>query len=371
MAKRDEEKKRRRQRRLQKRRQNPLPAPGLSPELDRLRQLKQMLSVPPPATFPGGRDPSLARPDVVKFEFATWATAQEPGRSKSRHMENGARRGPLGDLLELADHWIIEEFLWHGAPGDDWHPLDAFLGQAGARFSPAAAEQLRLWKAAEIGLFEIGEVQGDTVTFQAWDPIQAAHASRPLRAISLNIGGVQAYRQMPGAITFTYLAPWVPADNLYCAMGYGKTLAKRDVAMLVPYLGLRHPKVVCRPLPWKRQRADADDYLRQWRQREWQSWLRERLQFPFWALVGTPPDGKPELLQVTELIPSTPLQAQQMGIYMAVPFEGAALAAGATMVEPIDVTSPNHLALAEYRAYRDCVGPPPGTRGMPLFTGVR
>ncbi len=367
MASRDEKKKQRRQKRLQKREQHQRQSPDSDPVLARIRELERKLRMPPPASFPGGRDPSLARPDLVKFELATLASDRGSGASKLRSLTSAARRGLLGDLPDMVDHWITEEFLWHGVPGDSWQPVDAFLAGAGARFPSPAAEQLRLWKAAEIGLFEVGEVRDDTVILQAWDPIQETHSGRPLRAIALNLGGVNAYRPSKGAITLTYLSPWVPAENLYCAMGYGTTLPKGDIPMLLLYLGLRHPEVVCRVLPWELNRPAADEYLRQWRRREWHSWLRERLQFPFWAVVGTPPKGKPEVRQVRELIPSTPLQAQQFGIYLMVPNGEAVLAAGCTQVEPVDVTSTNVLALSEYRAYRKRVGPPPGTQGASPF----
>jgi hypothetical protein len=36
---------------------------------------------------------------------------------------------------------------------------------------------------------------------------------------------------------------------------------------------------------------------------------------------------------------------------------------GATAAVPCDPASPNALPLAEYRAYRELVGPPPGTNG--------
>ena len=34
--------------------------------------------------------------------------------------------GPLGDEDEM-DHWGMEEFFWHGAPGSAFHPIDAYL----------------------------------------------------------------------------------------------------------------------------------------------------------------------------------------------------------------------------------------------------
>ncbi len=371
MARRDEKKKQRRQKRLEKRAQHQRPASGPDKLHAAVRDLDRLLSVPMPGSFPGGCDPSLDRPDMIKFELATLTTEEEPGKSKVSRMEDAAKRGLLAELPELADHWIMEEFLWHGAPGDTWHPVTVFLTREGERFPPAAAEQLRLWKMAELGLYEVGEVRDDTITFQAWDPVQQTHAGRPRRAISLNIGGVNAYQKATGAVTLTYLSPWSPANDLYCAMGYARTVPKRDAGALLPYLGLRHPAVVCRPLPWELNRAAAEDYLRKWQRREWHAWLGERLQFPFWALVGTPPNGEPALRQVTQLIPSTPLQAQQFGIYLLVPNGEESLATGCTMVGPIDVTSQNALVLAEYRAYRKRIGPPPATRSMPPFTQLR
>ncbi len=371
MASRDEKKKQRRQKRLQKREQYQRQTVDPNPKLAQLRELERTLHTPAPGSFPGAQDPSLNRPDLVKFELAGQVVDHEPGRSKFRSMTDAARKGLLKDAPDLVDHWVMEEFIWHGVPGDPWQPVEAFLSGAGARFPPAAAEQLRLWKAAEIGLYEIGAVRDDTVTLQAWDPIQKTPSGRPLRAISLNLGGVNAYRKAEGTVTLTYLAPWVPADNLYCAMGYGTTLPKRAVDFLVPYLGLRHPEVVCRPLPWELNRPAADEHMRQWRQREWHGWLEERLRLPFWAMVATPPKGEFYLRQVTQLLPSTPLEAQQTGVYLLVPTPGVILSVGCTMVTPIDVTSPSALALAEYQAYRRRVGPPPGTRGTPPFVEVR
>ena len=40
-------------------------------------------------------------------------------------------------------------------------------------------------------------------------------------------------------------------------------------------------------------------------------------------------------------------------------------AAGNTTLTPIDVASSAHVALAEYQAYRERVGPPPGVRDQP------
>jgi hypothetical protein len=95
------------------------------------------------------------------------------------------------------------------------------------------------------------------------------------------------------------------------------------------------------------------------------------LKFPFQALVRMPPLGDFELKLVTGLVPVTAEQARQIGVYFEVPDKRKnVVVAGVTMVIPADVTSPTRLAVAEYHAYRERVGPPPGTIGQPLFTEV-
>jgi hypothetical protein len=155
MTRRDEEKRRRRQKRHEKKHRHDLPGgavvPG-KPDADPLGKLvgvlgslEAQLKVPSPTHWPGASDPSLERPDLVKLELGEFATSTEPGRSKSRLFERQLRQGLLGFLPELADHWGIEEFFWHGMPADSWHPVEAFLAHAGDRFPPAAQDQLRLW----------------------------------------------------------------------------------------------------------------------------------------------------------------------------------------------------------------------------------
>jgi hypothetical protein len=119
--------------------------------------LQRHLSVPEPARWPGGCDPSLARPDRVKLDLARFATERPPGQAKAKQLEDRLHRGLLSFLPQL-DHGSGEEFIWHGLPGDTWHPVEAFLVDAGNRFSPAAGAQLRRWKEARISLFEVGEV---------------------------------------------------------------------------------------------------------------------------------------------------------------------------------------------------------------------
>jgi len=308
---------------------------------------------------------------MAKLEFAEWASTQEPGKSKLKQLEEGFRKGVLGHLPDI-EHWAIEEFFWHSLPGDRWQPIDAYLAATGQRLAPAAHEQLRLWKEAKLSLLEIGEVRDDLAELRAWDPYLRTPSGPWLRAIALNIGGVNSYRQSLGRITLMYLAPWAPQEELFCAMGYGAVVPKHEVSLLLPYLGLHHPEILCRAMPWKVSPSAESDALRAWRSREWHSWLGERLQFPFRALIRMPQDQTPALRTVPRLLPSTPQQARDFGIYFEVPLDdGEVGAIGATAVCPLDVKAPNLAALREYSAYRERVGPPPRMVGRPRFLGIR
>ena len=88
-------------------------------------------------------------------------------------------------------------------------------------FSPAQASQLALWKQARIGFFEVGAVADDLVSLRELDAITHRPAGSWVRAIALNIGGVNHYRSEKGNVMVTYLAPWSQDENIFCAMGYG------------------------------------------------------------------------------------------------------------------------------------------------------
>lgn len=360
-----DEKKQRRQKRVEKRgqRQREHAAAPMVPVLD---DVIRHLKVPEPGRWPGGCDATLARPDMVKFRLAEFATKQPTGRRKLYELKHGLESGLIGFLSEL-DTWAIEEFLWHGLPGDGWEPIEQFLASPRAEVSASAAEQLRLWKQARIGLFEIGPVVDDTMVLQEWDALAERGCGEEFRALSLNIGGVNLFRDAEGRILLSYLSPWAPAENLYCAMGYSLTVPKDDVELVLPYLGLQHAELVSRPLPWKVGWSAAEEHQRQWQERAWHGWLAERLRFPFAAVVNVPPRGKPEVRDVLGLLPSTPEQAHLLGIYFQVDKDGETLASGGTTVTPLDVTSPNRLALAEYHAYREWAGPPRGVSDLPDF----
>jgi hypothetical protein len=375
MSRRDEEKKQRRLKRLKKRQQSraqldsALDGPGGARLGSLIRNLQRLTNLPMPATWPGASDPTLARPDLVKLEFGEWVTRTAPARGQLKQLEDGFQKGLLGFLPDM-EHWAMEEFFWHSYPGEAWHPLDAFLASASDRFPPWAQEQLRRWKEAQCGIFEVGEVKDDLVQLREWDPFTGVPSGPWWRAIALNIGGVNYYRELQGQLNLTYLAPWAPQQQLFCAMGYGSAVPVREANRFLPYVGLRHPDKICGPMPWKTSARALDEHMRQWRTREWHGWLQERLRFPFAALINLRPNSL-ELKTVVSLLPSTPQQARSVGIYFEVPLDNEVAVVGATGVTPLDVTAPNLAALREYGAYREQVGPPPAVRGQPSYLEIQ
>jgi hypothetical protein len=175
-------------------------------------------------------------------------------------------------------------------------------------------------------------------------------------------------------VTLTYVAPWAPADNLFCAMGYGVTVRKRQAPLTAMMLGMRQPQLASQPYPWKASREAENSYLRQWQMREWQGWLQERLVFPFRVWLRTSERGVLQTGLAQELMPQEPTMARQMGIYLVVPAGKDAdqvVLCGLTAVMPAELDSPNWLLIAEYQTYRERVGPPPGTVGQPGFHRLR
>jgi hypothetical protein len=211
------------------------------------------------------------------------------------------------------------------------------------------------------------------VGLQEWDPVLRVPVGAPFRAITLNISGANVQRSARGRFLLTHVAPWRPEDGLYCGMGYGMHVDLRGTARAANYLGLRHLEIAATPLPWQKSPSARNEFLRGWRRREWHSWLTEQLRFPFPAFVAVPPDREMEIREVRLLLPSTAEQARQFGIYFEAPSADGeeVLVAGGTAVVPVDVTSPNRLALEEYHAYRKLEGPPPGTLGVPAFGRLR
>jgi hypothetical protein len=276
-------------------------------------------------------------------------------------LERAFQRGPLGMIPEI-DHWAIEEFLWHGFPNEPWHPMEAYLDFVGDRLSEAGREQLRRWKEARIGFYEIGKVRGDTVVLQKWDPARQSPVGEPFRAITLGMGGAGFFRRHRGHLTLTYVAPWLPAEGIFCSMGYAIMPEKDEAGMVELLLNLRRPELVAQPLPWQISAAAKRHHLKTWKQRDWQPWLEERLEFPFRALMLTSPDRTEfKVSQVTGLLPLDTDETRQFGVYVEVPVKGGIHAVGLTNLTVLDISSPNWMPIAEYRAYREQVGPPPKT----------
>lgn len=364
MARKDEEKKRRRKHRLEKKHDRQKARAALA---DVRAVLDQYAALGDPGSFPGTCDETLARPDLVKTDLMSFAMDRHPGRAKFERLESGLRRGLLHNLPDL-DHWVMEEFAWHGLPGDPWQPVDEYLKLPDLPFSPAARAQIALWKQARIGVFEVGAIEDDTVGLREWDVVRQQPVGSPVRAITLNLGGVHVHARHQGQLLVTHLAPWAPDRNIWCGLGYGTVGPKADSLALHEFLGLRQLAVVARPLPWLMGREAEKKWLREWRHREWHGWFAERVQFPFEAMVPAAPNGVPTLATVRGLVPSTPEQAEQLGVYFFADLgTDTGMAAGGTAVNPLDVASPNRLAFAEYQAYRAVAGPPPATRGRPTF----
>jgi hypothetical protein len=304
----------------------------------------------------------LDRPDQVKYQYATYITEFEPGRSKADRMERDAKRGPLYVIPEI-HHWVLEEYFWHGVPGDTWNPMEAYLGFVGERLSEVGKAQLRQWKQARLGAFRIGPVQGGTMQLEEWDIGRRVAIGEPFRAISLGIGGVQPFRDARGALLIGYISPWIPAENLYCSMGYSIMPQVKEAEAFELILNLCTPELVVKPLPWKTTPGARHRYMREWRQRNWNAWLADRLQIPFRALTAHSTTGKLAPVTVTALLHSDEQVARDFGIYVEVSGLPDIAATGVANITAIDVASPNWMPIAEYGEYRHLAGPPPRAPG--------
>ncbi len=307
-------------------------------------------------------DADLARPDHIKFQYGTYVTDFEPGKSKADRMERDAKRGPLHEIPDI-DHWALEEYFWHGVPGDAWDPLETYLDFVGNRLSEVGKAQLRQWKQARLGAFRVGSVQGDTMLLEEWDVERQVVIGQPFRAISLGIGGVQPFRDARGDVLVGYVSPWKPVENLYCSMGYSIMPKIQDAEASELILNLRMPALVVKPLPWKMTSGAQHRYMREWRQRDWNAWLGDRLRFPFRALTAHPLTKKLVPLKLTALLHSNEQVARDLGIYVAVSGLPNIAATGVANVIPVDLAAPNWMPVAEYREYRRLAGPPPKAPG--------
>ena len=100
--------------------------------------------------------------------------------------------------------------------------------------------QLARWKEARIGCHEVGAVADDMVSLREVDVFTGRPVGDWVHAIALNIGGVNIYGPEKGKINLTYLAPWSPERNIFCAMGYGMFLPPKELAGAAPLVrGMR------------------------------------------------------------------------------------------------------------------------------------
>ncbi len=257
------------------------PPPDVTARIDRtFDQLQEIMSQLRTTPFPGASDGTASYPDQFKYAYSRWLDKQAAWRSRQARFEQQYRQGPLGMLSDI-NHWAMEKFLWQGAE----HPLDAFLLRHAHRYSPTACEQFRQWKQAQLGLFEIGDVWRDTVKLRPFDIFRQQPGGPWRRAIDLSIEGAETFVGRAGLIVLTYVAPWNPAQELDCALGYSAMVPRAACGVLAPYLNLQHGDFGRQPWPWQ-QPGEANRQLRrEWAQRNWQAWLRERVATPFSAIV--------------------------------------------------------------------------------------
>jgi hypothetical protein len=123
------------------------------------------------------------------------------------------------------------------------------------------------------------------------------------------------------------------------------------------------PELVVEPLPWKTTPHARRRYMREWRQRDWNTWLADRLQFPFRALTAHSTTGKLVPVTVTALLHSDEQLARDFGVYVAVSGLPDIAATGVANIMAVDLASPNWMPIAEYGEYRHLAGPPPKAPG--------
>ena len=110
-----------------------------------------------------------------------------------------------------------------------------------------------------------------------------------VRAIALNIGGVKIYGQEKSKLNLTYLAPWAPDENIFCAMGYGMFVpAERFASCALLVHGMRSIQAVTFPLPWRVGKVALQQCFEQWRERDWFQFMTTHVCCPFEAIILAP-----------------------------------------------------------------------------------
>lgn len=325
-----------------------------------IRSLQHLSRFPEPRTWPGAADPSLDHPDRIKYEL-TELTESGTGRDLRKRLESRLSQGLLEFLPEM-EHWGMEEFFWHGLPGNSWQAVDRFIQSQGDRFPDAARVQLMRWKEARIGCYEVGPVAEDLVSLREVDVFTGRPVGDWVRAIALNIGGVNVYGGHKGQLNATYLAPWAPDRNIFCAMGYGLFVSPSQLATVAPLVrGMRSIEAVTFPLPWRAGKLANRQCLQQWRERNWLEFMRNQVQCPFEACLMT--NKGPVLWTIREIHTQTRSEFEEFGLYYVMD-DAAKTRCGATAIIPLDFESPTAMAFAEYREYRKIAGPPSAFRGL-------
>ncbi len=307
-------------------------------------------------------DTALNNVERLKFTYAMWVQSHPVGGKQMRRLENALKAGrlailPKGDV----EHWGMEEYLWHGMPGHRWDPIEAFLAARGQGFSEAGQQQFRRWREMKIGFYEIGRI-GRTAEMWAWDHLNQTRRGHSFQAVSCGMGGVNFLRKYVGQLMLTYVSPWQPDQNIYCTCGYGALVEKDDLKGRELLLGLSRPDILVEPLKFGFGPGQRPTHqLREaWKRRDWPGWLKERLDFPFRALVTIPTTETLHPVQITSILKMTADESRRKGVYfnMAEKLDVFEIVGGSN-ITAADITSSNFLPLLEYQAYREWAGPPP------------
>ena len=333
---------------------------------DLMRMLSRARLIPKFASdiFPGSCHPSVDRPDMTKLEYAEWIRKTPQWYRKQRDLERRMSNGPM-DFAGEIDHWAMEEFMWHGLPEDSENPLDTWLNSRAEKLPVEAVEQIRLWKQARPGIFEIGDVRNDLVSLRPCRADGQRSDEPAISAISLNIGGVSEFAAHRGKLLFTYLAPWNAEKGISCALGYSLMAPKHGAAHFILMSNLNDPATMATPWPWKQSAANQNAMLSEWKKRDWYGYLKERVEFPFQAVANTP-SGQ-QIFRIKRIVDSTAEKARVNGVYFDCDVTSQVYLIGGTCLVPVDLGSRNAQPFAEYRAFRDIVGPPPASKGKPEF----
>ena len=299
------------------------------------------------STEGGEPDPDLESPGRARLLLFEHVARVEPGASKVRAFFQRLKRGPLHSLPDL-EEWALEEFAYHGAPPDPWHPIDALLADRFRRLSPIGRLRAAWLSSARLGMWRIEGGTPKTFRLREWDPWEGKTVGEEFAALPADGAVGPSAARSRGDLLASYVAPWDPERRLHCALGLGYLIAPEDSRDAAVYLRPGLLAAAAR-LPWARAEGVRAAQSAKWRERDWGAWLRERLSFPFEAyarMVRSPA----EKVVVEGLVPDGGPGVQ--GMPLAFSLRGRRVDGDAAGISPADHDGGNWAAIAEYQAWR-------------------